>query len=324
MLIRISLLLASAALTASAAEHVRLTTTGGETIEGTVAAASVSFGGQSVRWASVLSLHSANAATDAEASRIGAAIAAVQAPHAPLDSPARAARDKAIDELVSFGPVAITPLLKAYKDTDQHEPRPLYRLFEKIMPSVADGFDRTLSLLRLDNGTMLRGKLPDGSITLRSNGGDRSIAWKDVRSIAVRRKTVTRTMRVHSIQHSNQIEWLDTGVASTAESKLTFASAGFVRLSWDADGWASDANGLTKPGSPAYKSNLINGHPFGAVLGRAGSAGEVFFVGRQQNKTGVAGRVQLCVNDNGHWQNNLGAFTVRMTATAAYDLGDAQ
>jgi len=60
------------------------------------------------------------------------------------------------------------------------------------------------------------------------------------------------------------------------------------------------------------------------VLARAGSAGEVFFVGRQQNKAGVTGRLQLCVNDNGHWQNNVGAFTVRMTATSAYDLGEAQ
>jgi len=94
-----------------------------------------------------------------------------------------------------------------------------------------------------------------------------------------------------------------------------------VRLSWDTDSWASDANGLTKPGSPAYKSNLIDGFPFGALVGRVGSGGEVFMVGKKAVKTGLgAGRLQLGVNDNKHWQNNLGTFTVALTATDAYDL----
>jgi hypothetical protein len=34
---------------------------------------------------------------------------------------------------------------------------------------------------------------------------------------------------------------------------------GFVRLSFDMDGWASDANGLV-PG-PNYKTNLVDGFP---------------------------------------------------------------
>ena len=38
------------------------------------------------------------------------------------------------------------------------------------------------------------------------------------------------------------------------------------------DSWASDADGLKKPGSPAYNTNLVDGHPFGALVGRVGSA----------------------------------------------------
>ena len=42
-------------------------------------------------------------------------------------------------------------------------------------------------------------------------------------------------------------------------------------------------------------------------------------------KTGLPpGRLLMAINDNGHWQNNLGTFTVRMTVSDAYDLGAAQ
>ena len=32
----------------------------------------------------------------------------------------------------------------------------------------------------------------------------------------------------------------------------------------------------------------------------------------------------MAINDNTHWQNNVGTFYVDMSATNAYDLGDAQ
>ena len=79
----------------------------------------------------------------------------------------------------------------------------------------------------------------------------------------------------------------------------------------------------------AYKSNLVDGHPFGALVGRFTSSnpagGDVFFIGKKATLAGKpAGRLGLAVNDNKHWQNNLGTFWVTMTATDAYDLGDAQ
>ena len=67
-----------------------------------------------------------------------------------------------------------------------------------------------------------------------------------------------------------------------------------MRLSWDTDSWASDANGLTKPGSPAYKSNLVDGFPFGALVGRVGASGEVFLIGQKAVKTALpAGRLAI-------------------------------
>ena len=67
------------------------------------------------------------------------------------------------------------------------------------------------------------------------------------------------------------------------------------------------------------------GHPFGALVGRIGAGGEVFFLGKKASKTGLpAGRLTLAINDNAHWQNNVGAYTVTLAATDAYDVGDPQ
>ena len=48
-------------------------------------------------------------------------------------------------------------------------------------------------------------------------------------------------------------------------------------------------------------------------------------VGKKAAKTGLPpGRLTLGINDNAHWQNNVGAYTVTVTATDAYDVGDPQ
>lgn len=296
----------------AASDWVRIRTTEGKEME---AQANVA----ALRNRSVLSFHSGTAASEYEKARIASGLAAIQGKD-------RAARDAAVEELTAIGVPVMTPLLAALKDTDQHEPRPLYRLFERLMPSYADGPDRTLSLLRLENGTAVRVAVPSGSLNLQMRDGTRTtIPWASVRSLAVRKKLVRRTMPVHSLRHCTQIEYLDTGLILTAASKAGFTADGFVRLSWNEDGWASDADGLKKPGSPAYKTNLVAGHPFGALVGRIGAGGEVFFIGKKAARSGLpAGRLELAVNDNAHWQNNLGTYTVAVTVTDAYDVGEPQ
>ena len=313
---RIAFLILLPVLASAASLRVMIRTLDGKTIEGDTSVAAVA----GTRLDRVLSIHSGAPASPAESGRIVAGIAAIQGQD-------RKACDLAVEELTSIGLPLLTPLLTTYKDTDQHEPRPLYRLFERIMPSHADGFDRSLSLIRLPGGAAMRVTLPaNGAVDVKTaDGMTVKVGWGEIRMLAVRQKVVNRSMAAHSIRHSTQIEFLDTGVALTAASKLEVAARGFVRLSWDTDSWASDADGLTKPGSPAYKSHLVDGHPFGALVGRMGAAGEVFFVGKKAAKTGLAaGRLGLAVNDNRHWQNNLGSFQVTLSATDAYDLGDAQ
>jgi hypothetical protein len=307
----------------AASEWVLVRTMDGTRLEGQTTLRGVAFEREgkssTVPLPQILSVSNGVAASPFETERIAKDIAAIQTGD-------RAARDQAVEEMTFIGLPAITPLLQAYKDTDQHEPRPLYRLFERIIPSYADGPERTLSLIRLKNGEALRGTLTEATIEVKSaDGKQTSLSWSKVRSLAVRQAKVNRTLQVHSLRHSTQIEYLDTGVELSAASKVDVATRGFVRLSWDTDTWASDANGLTKPGSPAYKSNLVDGQPFGALVGRIGPTGEVFFVGKKAALTGKpAGRLRLAVNDNAHWQNNLGTFYAAMTATDAYDLGDAQ
>src|SRR5262245_29641383 len=132
-----------------------------------------------LRLARILSVHSAAPASEFEAGRITAGLVAIQGDD-------RKASDQAVEELTAIGLPVVTPLLKTYKDTDQHEPRPLYRLFERVMPSHADGFDRTLSMVRLSNGDAVRGKLPDGSVELRTASGEKvTLAWAKIRTLAV-------------------------------------------------------------------------------------------------------------------------------------------
>jgi hypothetical protein len=264
---------------------------------------------RSLPLASILSVHNGDAAIAVEAEAIANGIIEIQG----LD---RKARDLAVERLTHIGIPVVTPLLKAYKDTDQHEPRPLYRLFERVMPSHADQLDRELSLIRLTNGESLRAKVEAFQIG--------KIAWSQIRMLAVKQKTITRRVDVHSLRHSTQIEYFDTAVIFASSTKASISASGFTRLSWETDGWATGPNGLQKPG-PNYKTNMVEGHPFGALVGRIGAQGEVFFVGVSWRSVAPAtGRVLLAINDNRHWQNNLGSYRVTLQATNAYDVGDPQ
>jgi len=225
-----------------------------------------------------------------------------------------------IATLASIGLPVVTPLLQALKDTDQHEPRALYRLFERLLPTEADQLDREASLIRLASGELVRGKIESFPFEV----GGKKLEWSNTRRLAVRRRAVVRNVELHSLRHSTQIEYLDAALIVTAGSIVNVHAKGLVRLSFDIDGWASDANGLKVPG-PNYKTNLVDGFPFGAIVGRVNAAGAVILIGADFSRRGLTpGRLYFAVNDNPHWQNNIGGFRVSLQATDAYDVGGAQ
>lgn len=300
---------------------VRLFTRDGSVLEGVLSGGGAIVNGALSRYLVGETLLSINLAADAsarESERITADIAAVQGAD-------RAARDTAVAELTDIGIPALTPVLNAYKDRDLREPDALYRLFGRLMPGYADAADRSLDLIRMKNGDATRGRVEAESLTIQSPGGPKTkVPLSSIRSLAVRQARIEKSFELHALRHSTQIEFLDTGIVIGPKSRVEATAFGYVRLSFAVDGWASDADGLKVPG-PNYKTNLVDGFPFGAVVGKVGVSGPRFIVGRHLDKTGLGeGRLYLAVNDNPHWQNNIGSFRVKLRVSDAYDLSDPQ
>ena len=319
-------LLATASLITSAhaasGTTVWVLTKDGRSIEGTMPLRSLRFKvGQQVRdipISQVLSFNNGDNPSTSEAAAITRGLPALQG----MD---RRARDIASDELCAIGLPALTPLLDAFKDTDLREPNPSYRLLARIMPGYADQLDRSEDLLRLKNGDVLRGKLqPQEAWLTPASGRPQHLHPEDIRRLAVRQAQIDRTFDVHSLRHCTQIEYLDSGVIVTPASHVTEDARGFTRLSGNEDGWTSDPDGMPRPG-PRHNSNIEDGFRFGALLGRVGPAGERWQAGKHAEKTGLPlGRLYFAINDSPHWQNNIGAYRVRLRVTDAYDLGEAQ
>ncbi len=269
-------------------------------------------------WKDILSIQTGNPASATETAAIAQAIPATQ-------SADRQVREEAVAKLVEIGVPVLDPLLKSYKDTTTAEPNAHYRLFDRIMPVGADVADRTLDIVRLANGEILRGKLtkPD-DVRLTLEGGKRvTVKVADMRRVAVRREMVEREFDIDSLRHTTPIAWLDTGTGTTEKSKIEVDALGVVRLSFNEDFWIANPDGLVQPKLTGQKRE-IDGFRFGALLGRLGPKGERWVAGSHAEKLGMGnGRVYLAVNDNDHWQNNIGAYHVRVRVSQAYDLGDA-
>jgi hypothetical protein len=300
---------------------VRLLTRDGRVLEGILSSGDFTVNGalsRDVTGERLLSVNLAADATARESERITADIVAVQGAD-------RVARDTAVAELTDIGIPALTPVLNAYKDRDLREPDALYRLFGRLMPGYADAIDRSLDLIRLKNGAATRGRVEAESLVIRSRGGsEMKVPLSSIRSLGIRQAMIEKSFDVHALRHCTQIEFLDTGVVIGPKSRVEATAAGYVRLSFAIDGWASDPDGLKVPG-PNYKTNLVDGFPFGALVGKVGVSGPRFIVGRHMDKTGLGeGRLYVAVNDNAHWQNNIGSFRVKLRVSDAYDVGDPQ
>ncbi|MCC2667647.1 MAG: hypothetical protein K0Q72_118 [Armatimonadetes bacterium] len=298
-----------------------VSTKDGRSLEGTLSAdaLSVSVDGttKKVSLRELRSFHSADPATSEEAARITRGLTVLQGKDFK-------AAEAASADLTDIGLPVLSPLLAAYQDTDAHEPDPLYRLFGRIVPGFADAQDRKLDLVRLAGGVALRGKVAAQELKITGTDGKSTVLPAgSVRRLAVRQPTVERTFDLQALHHCTYVGWMDTGISVTPTTRLQADSAGYARLSFDEDGWASDPDGIADP-LPG-KRRLQEGFRWGAVLGRVGATGERWLAGKHIEKTGLGtGRLQIVINDNEHWQNNIGSYRVRLRATNAYDVGEPQ
>ena len=72
---------------------------------------------------------------------------------------------------------------------------------------------------------------------------------------------------------------------------------------------------LFADGSIDASGAAINNDAFVIQRAKIGAGGDVFLIGKKAVITSKpAGRLGLAVNDNKHWQNNIGTFWVTMTS----------
>jgi hypothetical protein len=126
------------------------------------------------------------------------------------------------------------------------------------------------------------------SLAIQLSGGPEiKMTISSIRSLAVRQTQIEKSFELHALRHCTQIEFLDTGVVIGPKSRVEAMAAGYVRLSFAIDGWASDPDGLKVPGPKPSKTNLVDGFPWG----RGGQGGCVsgprFLVGSHLDKTGL-------------------------------------
>ncbi len=298
-----------------------ITTRDGEQLVGQLVSEVLSFSigteTRQVATSDLFTFNSAEPASAKEAERIAADLAILAG--TDLKS-----CEAAIAELSDIGLPVLTPLLRGFQDTDAHEPDYRYRLFRRIVPGFADGTDRTLDLIRLVGGEVFRGKLQTAEIKFVGDDGKvLSIPSSSIRRLAIQQTTITKTFELQALHHCTYVGFLDTGIAVDESSTLRADCEGFVRLSFDEDGWASDPDGIKEP--LTGKRKLQEGFRWGAVLGRVGPTGERWFIGKHIDKKELgSGRLCFVINDNEHWQNNIGSYRVHVTATNAYDLGEPQ
>ncbi len=130
--------------------------------------------------------------------------------------------ETAAEELTNIGLPVITPLLRSYVDTDAHEPDLRYRLFGRIMPGHADAVDRTLGLLRLDDGTTIRANLSTAAITLVDKDGKTSlIDANKIRRIVALRPSIARTFDLQALHDCTYVGFMDTGIDVTSETAMS-------------------------------------------------------------------------------------------------------
>lgn len=233
--------------------------------------------------------------------------------------------ESAAAKLADIGLPVMTPLLRSYTDDDAISPDLRYRLYPRIMPGHADAMDRTLDFVRLANGRCLRGKVEMAPLEVKPKEATdvAAVPFDQIRRLAVLQEKIEKSFELDSIRHYTYIAALDAGVLVTPKSSLVADAEGFIRISFDEDGWACDPDGIHDP-LPG-KRRLQQGFRWGSILGRVGPTGDRWFVGRHAEKSDLGrGRLYFVINENERWSNNIGRYRMKITVNNAFDIGEPE
>lgn len=180
-------------------------------------------------------------------------------------------------------------------------------------------------VLVLRNGSTLTGRLVDVGgtaprrITFSTGGTSREFSSNEIARIYLARPdgspstsgAQSSTGNERTVRVRGNSGWVDTGIMVFEGQRLGFDTSGEVRLSTDRNDVAAPAG--ARSGRRAANAPLPN-TAAGALIGRIGDDGEPFGIGNQNSITAPAsGRLYLAVNDD-VLGDNVGEFTVRITA----------
>ncbi len=306
-------------------------TTDGQDILGTTVATGITIGaeGEAARelaFDQLLSLHTAHAPSRHEQGVIEEHLTLIGTPKISKERV-----EQSLDLLTEIGLPLQTPLLEQLTDDDgiRAGSSPRYRLYSRIMPRRADGLDRTLGMVRLKGGDIVRTNLVDRPITvtpLAKEGEEPpsplTIEANQIRRLAVLQKSITRNVELDSLRHCLFVGFLDTGIFVTPESSLTADAEGFIRIDFQGDGWSADPDGIHIP--PPTKRPLNEGFRWGSVLGRVGPAGNHWFAGKHVDKSDLTtGRLYFVISESHHWENNIGSYRMKIVVKNGFDVGEA-
>jgi hypothetical protein len=187
-------------------------------------------------------------------------------------------------------------------------------------------------LLMLKNGETITGQLLDVGgtsplrLTFRTSSGEREFSSNDVARIVMARPdnaradnagatgnantgaASTSSTDTQGVTVSSKQQWTPTGIAVRRGDWVTFNTTGEVRIGGDGNptaGSAGVSSGTRAPDAPVANASA------GALIGRVGN-GTAFVIGNQSRmQMPAAGLLFLGVND-GHLQDNDGAFQVQV------------
>ncbi len=247
-------------------------------------------------------------------------------------------RDGAVQELLVHGPYAYAALLTAAKNTDLEVAKRATETIARIRAKVSAKELKLAEDDRVVTGKFtIVGRIVTPSIKARTEYfGDAKLTLPQLRQMRVLADAKDAEVTVDAAKYGNPNEWLETSVSVDTSSILSISATGQVDLSpqmpgnivCGPQGVGPGGGGFAGPGGAfgVAAGGMVGGkgkkgaigpaarNSPGALLGRIGEDGEVFYVGaRFEGVVGNEGRLYLHINPTQFDTTSTGTYSVRIS-----------